>query len=77
MLALTAIGQALFDDVKGGPVAWLHDEIVLEAAVEHADRAAELLQRAMVDAFVETFPGAPVAGLVKIGQGPSWGEAKA
>jgi hypothetical protein len=31
----------------------------------------------MIDGFIETFPGAPVAGLVKIGQGPSWGEAKA
>ena len=78
MLALTAIDWALFDDdIEGGPFAWLHDEIVLEAAASHADRAAELLQRAMIDAFVETFPGAPVAGLVKIGQGPSWGEAKA
>jgi DNA polymerase-1 len=77
MLALAAIDRALFEEgVEGGPVAWLHDEIVLEVPAEDADRAAELLRRAMIDAFAETFPGAPVNGLVEPHVGMSWGEAK-
>ena len=42
--------------INGGPVAWLHDEIVLEVPSEHAVKAAELLVKAMLDAFAETFP---------------------
>jgi DNA polymerase-1 len=77
MLALAAIDRALFEEgVEGGPVAWLHDEIVLEVPADHADRAAELLRSAMIDAFAATFPGAPVNGLVEPHVGMSWGEAK-
>ena len=60
MLALAAIDDLLFEHgIDGGPVAWLHDEIVLEVPTEHAVKAAELLVKAMLDAFAETFPGAP------------------
>jgi DNA polymerase-1 len=77
MLALAGIDRLLFQGgIDGGPVAWLHDEIVMEVAVEHADRAAVLLRQTMVDAFAETFPGAPTNGLVKPHIGLSWGDAK-
>jgi DNA polymerase I len=77
MLALAAIDEALLDaGIEGGPVAWLHDEIVLEVHEDHAEQAAELLKKTMIDAFLETFPGAPVNGLVKSHVGMSWGEAK-
>ena len=58
------------------PIAWLHDEIVLEVPAGDAKQAAELLERAMAGAFVETFPGAPRRGLVEPHIGLSWGEAK-
>ena len=46
MLALAAIDDALFaEGIDGGPVAWLHDEIVLEVPIEDAKRAAELLEK--------------------------------
>ena len=77
MLALAAIDRLLFEEgIEGGPVAWLHDEIVIEVAAEQMDRAAELLRQAMIEAFVGTFPGAPVTGLVEPRIGMSWGEAK-
>ena len=66
MLALAAIDKALLDTgIEGGPVAWLHDEIVLEVHEDHAEQAAELLKKTMIDAFLETFPGAPVNGPAK------------
>jgi hypothetical protein len=72
-LSLAAIDAGRFDGrINGGPVAWLHD-IVLEVPAAHADRAVELLRQVVVDAFVETFPGAPVNGLVEPRIGLSWG----
>jgi DNA polymerase-1 len=77
MLALAAIDQVLFEErIEGGPVAWLHDEIVIEVAIQHADRAAALLRQVMVDAFADTFPGAPTNGLVEPHIGLNWGDAK-
>jgi hypothetical protein len=77
MLALAEIDRLLFEDgVDGGPVGWLHDEIILETAAEDADRAAELLKAAMIRSFAKTFPGAPLNGLVELHIGISWGEAK-
>ena len=75
-LALAYVDERLFEaGIDGGPVGWLHDEIVLEVAVEDADHAAAILKQAMVDAFAETFP-APLNGLVEPYIGPNWGEAK-
>jgi DNA polymerase-1 len=77
MLALAYVDDRMFEaGIEGGPVAWLHDEIVLEVAGESAEQAAELLKRAMIDAFAETFSGAPVNGLVEPHIGMNWGEAK-
>jgi DNA polymerase I-like protein with 3'-5' exonuclease and polymerase domains len=77
MLAIAAIDAALYEaGIDGGPVAWLHDEIVLEVPAEHAAKAAELLTKAMTDAFAETFPGAPLRDLVKVHIGADWAAAK-
>jgi DNA polymerase I-like protein with 3'-5' exonuclease and polymerase domains len=77
-IALTFVDQRLAEaGIKGGPVAWLHDEIVLEVPIADAPKAKEILERAMVEAFEEIFPGAPTNGLVKAHTGQSWAEAKA
>jgi DNA polymerase I len=76
MLALAAIDRLLFEHGDGGPVAWLHDEIILEVKTEDAERAAELLKRAMTEAFAETFPGAPLNKLVEARIGPNWATVK-
>jgi DNA (cytosine-5)-methyltransferase 1 len=77
MLALATVDDRLFEaGIEGGPVAWLHDEIVLEVAVEDAERAAGILKQAMIDGFAETFPGAPLDGLVEPKIGDNWAMAK-
>jgi DNA polymerase I-like protein with 3'-5' exonuclease and polymerase domains len=78
MLALAYVDQRLFDaDIDGGPVGWVHDEIVVEVREDQAERAAEILKQSMVDAFLEIFPGAPTAGLIKPKICVNWGEGKA
>ena len=59
-----------------GLLCWLHDELVLETAVEDVERAAGLLKEAMTDAFVELLPDAPLNGLVEPHIGRDWSEAK-
>ena len=77
MLALAYVDYRLFEaGIEGGPVAWLHDEIVLEVCKDQAEQAAAILEQAMIDGFAETFPGAPLNGLVEPHIGLNWGEAK-
>jgi DNA polymerase I len=77
MLALAYVDERLFEaGIDGGPVAWLHDEIVVEVCVEDADRAVEIVKQSMIDGFAETFPGAPLNGLVEPHIGMNWGTAK-
>ena len=77
MLALAYIDDRLFDaNIDGGLVAWLHDEFIVEVREDQAERAAEILKRSMIDGFAETFPGAPLNGLVEPHIGLNWGEAK-
>jgi DNA polymerase I len=77
MLALAGIDRALFEEgIEGGPVAWLHDEIVLEVSAKDASRAAELLEQEMISSFMRTFPGAPLKRLVEAHVGKNWSEAK-
>ena len=77
MLALAAIDRMLFEEgIEGGPVAWVHDEILIEVAKADAERACRPLVKAMTDAFAETFPGAPLNGLVEAKVGTSWAEMK-
>ena len=56
--------------VRGGIVATVHDEILLE--VEQVGLASQILEQAMLDAFVETFPGAPTRDVTKIKTGKTW-----
>ena len=77
MLAIEAIDQLLYEHgIDGGPVIWMHDEIVLEAQAADAPKAKELLEKAMIDAFAETFHGAPLTGLVEAKIGNTWAEVK-
>jgi DNA polymerase-1 len=63
--------------IRGGLVATVHDELLAEVAEDDAERAREILQQAMVDAFVATFPGAPTTGVATATIGRNWAEAKA
>ena len=60
-------------DLSPIPLNVIHDEILLEALAEEAQGAAELLRGAMVDGFVQIFPGAEVGDLIEITIENSWG----
>ena len=58
-------------------MACVHDEIVLEMAEADAEVAHRILAETMIEAFELTFPGAPTGGVVALGTGRTWREAKA
>ena len=77
MLALAYVDERLANTgIDGGPVCWMHDEIVLEVPIADAERAAELLKQSMIDGFVEVFPGATTNKLVKPEIAKTWAGAK-
>jgi hypothetical protein len=74
MRALILVDAALFEaGIDGGPVIFNHDEIVLEVPVADAERARTTLVEGMTRAFAETFPDAPLNGLVETKIATAWG----
>ena len=55
-------------------VAMIHDELLAEVPEDRADEAVVLLRECMTAAFAETFPGAPLLGIVDVKVGRSWAE---
>jgi DNA polymerase-1 len=77
LAAMAALDKAIIEsglDIK--LVNTIHDEIVLEVAEAHAEQAARLLEKAMVDGMLRIFPTAEAKGLVEAKIGNHWGEAK-
>jgi DNA polymerase-1 len=62
--------------IAGGLVAAVHDELLIEVAEGDAERAREILERSMVDAFVDTFPEAQTNGLAVARIGRTWADVK-
>src|SRR3954463_2624040 len=52
--------------IRGGLVATVHDELLLEVAEDDAETAKQLLSETMVEAFELTFPGAPSNKVVEV-----------
>jgi DNA polymerase-1 len=77
MLAL-AFTHRLFriNNIGGGLVLAVHDELVAEVREDQAQQAAKLIEQAMTATFLRVFPDAPVNGLVKVMIVKKWGEAK-
>ena len=63
-------------DLGGALVAMVHDELIAGVPANGAEAAAETLKACLHRAFVETFPGAPTAGLIDAHRGASWAELK-
>ena len=75
--AITLVHLALQrHDIQGGLVATVHDELILEVAEAAAEQARMLLHDAMVLAFEQTFPGAPITNLVAVNVGVTWADLK-
>ena len=68
--------QLLAAKIRGGLIATIHDELVAEVAEDDAERARDILQAAMIEAFETTFPGAPSAGVAVATIGHNWAELK-
>jgi DNA polymerase-1 len=62
--------------VRGGLVACVHDEILLEVDADDAEAARAILEQSMIDAFAEIFPDAPVNGVAAAKIGKTWVEVK-
>jgi DNA polymerase I-like protein with 3'-5' exonuclease and polymerase domains len=74
MRALILVDAALIEvGIDGGPVIFNHDEIVLEVPEADAERARTSLVKSMTRAFAETFPDAPLNGLVETTIATAWG----
>lgn len=76
--AVTQIDARLVEGrIRGGPIACVHDELLLEIHKDDAATARVLLKDVMIDAFATTFPDAPTKGVAEAAIGPNWAEAKA
>jgi DNA polymerase I-like protein with 3'-5' exonuclease and polymerase domains len=53
-------------------VASLHDELLIEASERDAERARAILEEAMIEAFVRTFPRAPSHSVAEAVIGSDW-----
>jgi DNA polymerase I len=64
------------ENIDGGLVAAVHDELLLEVSEVDAERAKALLERGMIQAFEITFPGAPTRGVATAKIGKTWADLK-
>ena len=77
MLAIAKVHRGMqAGNIEGGLVASIHDELVLEVRESQAPQAKSILEEAMVEAFAQTYPLAPVSGLVSVSVGLTWGDLK-
>ena len=77
MLAIAKVHCGLrAGNINGGLVASVHDELVLEVRESQAPQAKSILEAAMVEAFSQTYPLAPVSGLVSVSVGATWNDLK-
>ena len=71
--ALPLVHKRLRDEgIRGGLVASVHDELLLEVHEKDTAIAAEILHLTMVDAFKTTFPGAPATDVADVTIGRTW-----
>jgi len=77
MLAIAKVFRGLqAESIEGGLVASVHDELILEVRESQAPQAKRILEGAMLEAFTQTYPLAPVSGLVSVTVGTTWGDLK-
>jgi DNA polymerase I-like protein with 3'-5' exonuclease and polymerase domains len=55
-------------------VAMVHDELLAEVPEGEAGATVDILKSCPTRAFEETFPGAPIGGLVDAHVGHSWAD---
>jgi DNA polymerase-1 len=73
--ALHHIGEAL-DWSKAQIINCIHDEIIIESNDDYVETASKILEKGMVQGFLDVFPKATTKKLVEVGNGKNWVEAK-
>jgi DNA polymerase-1 len=79
MIAMRLIHRRLLRagfPIDEGLILSVHDELILEVRADRAEEALQILQQAMIDAWVRMFPGAPTKGLVNTAICRNWAEFK-
>jgi hypothetical protein len=76
MLRAIALVHRRLRGIRGGLVASVHDELLLEVAEADAEAARRILEETMVEAFEVTFPGAPTNKVVEVRVGRTWKDVK-
>jgi len=73
--SLYHIGKDL-DWEKAQIINCIHDEIILESNDDYVETASKILEKGMVQGFIDVFPKATTKKLVEVGIGQNWVEAK-
>ena len=76
LMAALEVLQKHLKGIDAKLVNTVHDEIVLEVALEHSHKAVVALEAAMTEGMLTIFPKASTNNLVDVNTGPSWAEAK-
>ena len=77
MRAVSGVYQRLrTEEIDAVMVAQIHDELILEAAIQDVDTVSTILNEEMTKAFCTTFPDAPFSDLVDVKSGRSWADLK-
>jgi DNA polymerase I-like protein with 3'-5' exonuclease and polymerase domains len=71
LLAIRLVHERL-QGLDAGLVVSLHDELLIEASERDAEDARAILEEAMIEAFVMTFPGAPSHSVAEAVIGRNW-----
>jgi DNA polymerase I-like protein with 3'-5' exonuclease and polymerase domains len=71
--AIALVHKRLRDEgIRGGLIASVHDELLLEVHENDSALAGETLQQTMIEVFRLTFPGAPSTGVAETTIGNTW-----
>ena len=76
LMAALGVLQKHLKGIDAKLVNTVHDEIVLEVALEHSHKAVVALEATMTEGMLTIFPKASIKNLVGANTGPSWAEAK-
>ncbi len=76
MLRAIAMVFRRLHGIRGGLVASVHDELLLEVTEGDAETARQVLEETMIEAFEQTFPGAPTNKVVEVQVGRTWKDVK-
>lgn len=76
MCALVNLHKGLADYGMCRLIACVHDEVIVECHKDIVNQTKSVVEKAMVDAYLQVYPRGITANLVSIGVGNSWSEAK-